>query len=348
MGCAEIACDEVPKDSFVKIQLDRILTASYKVKDLVKKILTFTRESRQQRISANLCLLVNESVKLIESSIPSSVDILNKIVLPCANTSVDPTEVQQIVMNLCSNAVWAMKENGTITISINEVDLTNHDELILKGLSAGSYVKLSFSDTGCGMDKKTLLQVFDPFFTTKEVGQGIGLGLSIVYGIIKSYGGKITVESEVGAGTTFHLYFPVTEAPMTEEHVEKGEDQGGTERILFVDDEEVYAKMCEEMLSRLGYEVDLRIDSREALEIFKSAPDDYNLIITDQIMPDLSGEELVKKIRSIRPVVPIILCTGYSTQMDEKKAKSLGINEFVYKPIVKQDIAKLIRKVLGG
>ncbi len=347
MGCADMARGEVPQDSFAKVQLERILTASYRVKDLVKQLLTFSRQAQQQRIPANLCLLVKESVKLIGASIPSSVDILIKTEdTACGNAIVDPTEIQQIIMNLCSNAVWAMKENGTITISINEVDWANHDESVPKGLSAGSYVKLSVSDIGCGMDKRTLSQVFDPFFTTKEVGQGTGLGLSIVYSIIESYGGQITVESEVGTGTTFRLYFPVTEAPMTEEHVEKGEDQGGTERILFVDDEEIYAIMCEEMLSRLGYEVDMRMDSREALETFKSAPDDYHLIITDQIMPDLSGEELVKEIRSIRPGIPIILCTGYSSQMDEKKAKSLGINEFVFKPISKFDIAKIIRKVL--
>ncbi len=347
MGCADMARDETPKDSFAKVQLDKVMKASYRVKDLVKQILTFSRQSQQQRISANLCPLVKESVKLIQSSIPSSVETQINIVSAHGNTLVDPTEIQQIVMNFCSNAVWAMKEQGILTINLSEVNLTNHDKLIPKGLSAGSYLKLSFRDTGCGMDQKTVSQIFDPFFTTKEVGQGTGMGLAIVYGIITSYGGTITVESEVGTGTTFHLYFPVTDTPATEEHMEEeGKDPGGTERILFVDDQEMYAEMGEDMISRLGYDVDLKIDSTEALGVFKAGPEKYDLVITDQIMPDLSGEELVKEIRSIRPEIPIILCTGYSTQMDEKKAESLGINAFAYKPIVKKDIAMLIRKVL--
>ncbi len=348
MGCADMARDEVPKDSFAKVQLDKVMKASYRVKDLVKQILTFSRQSQQQRISANLCPLVKESVKLIVASIPSSVEIKRDLDAACANTKVDPTEIQQIVMNFCSNAVWAMKEKGLLTITLNEVNLTNHDELILKGPEAGRYVKLSFSDTGCGMDKETVSRIFDPFFTTKEAGDGTGMGLSIVYGIIESYGGTIAVDSEVGIGTTFHLYFPVTDEPATEENVVVEEDPKGTERILFVDDEKIYAEMGEDMISRLGYDVDLKINSKEALDSFKADPNKYDLMITDQIMPHLSGEELVKEMRSIRPKMPIILCTGYSTQMDEKKSKLLGINAFAYKPITKNDIAKLIRKVLDA
>ncbi|MCJ7603863.1 MAG: ATP-binding protein [Desulfobulbaceae bacterium] len=348
MGYTDLALHEVPQDSFARTALDRVMEASFQVENLVKQILTFSRKSHQQRISANLCPLVKESVKFIQPSIPSSVEIQTNIDPDCGNTKVDPTEIQQIIMNLCSNAVLAMKENGTLKIRQKEVHLTNHDELIPKGLSAGRYVKLSFSDTGGGIDQETLPRIFDPFFTTKEVGRGTGMGLSIIYAIMESYGGAITVESEVGKGTTFHLYFRVTDerAVLKQEQVEA--TPRGSERILFVDDEEMYAKLGKEILSHLGYDVDLKINSGEALEVFKAAPDNYDLVITDQVMPYLSGEELVKEIRTIRPDVPIILCTGYSTQMDEKKARSLGINEFAFKPILMKDLAKLIRKVLDA
>ena len=348
MGCAEMARDEVPADSFAKNQLDKVMKASFRVKDLVKQILTFSRQAQQKQIVANLCPLVKESVKLIQPSIPSSVEIETRIDSDCRNAKVDPTEIQQIVMNLCSNAVWAMKEKGTITISMNEVSVTDNDVLISKGLSAGDYVKLSFADTGCGMDQQTVSQIFVPFFTTKEVGQGTGMGLAIIYGIIESYGGTITVESEVGKGTTFHLYFPVTGEPAAEVQALVEEIPRGTERILLVDDEEIYASMEAEVIGRLGYDVCLKTSSIEALEAYKATPEGYDLIITDQIMPGLSGDELVKEIRAIRPAIPIILCTGYSTQMDEGKAKALGINGFAFKPMARKDIAKLIRKVLDA
>ncbi len=346
MGCADMARDEVPRDSFAKKQLDSVMIASCRVKNLVKQILTFSRQAQQEKIPANLCPLVKESVKLIESSIPSSVEVREKNIDPaCDNALVDPTEIQQIIMNLSSNAVWAMKEKGTIEISLQQIQL-DEKKASAKGIPPGNYIELTFSDTGQGMDEETRARIFDPFFTQKEVGGGTGMGLSIVYGIMESYGGTITVKSEAGKGTTFCLYFPVTVDPFVEKPEIVEEVPKGTEKILFVDDEEIYADMCKEMVSRLGYDVDLKTNSSEALSAFKAAPEDYDLVITDQIMPHLSGEELVHEIRAIKPNMPIILCTGYSTQMDDKKAESLGINAFAYKPISKKDIAKMIRKVL--
>ena len=349
MGCADMARDDVPKDSFARIQLDKVMKASYRTRDLVKQILTCSRKSQQKCMPMQLKPLIKETMKLIEASLPSSIDI-NIFVSDAPGTVlVDPTEVQQVLMNLCSNATWAMKEKGVITISMDNVSLVG-DSFDLKGLlPVGDYIKLSFSDTGCGMSSETQHQIFDPFYTTKEVGQGTGMGLAIVRGIIESYQGTVTVESDIGRGTTFHLFFPQIEMEPSAELTETTDkNSGGSERILFVDDEEMYAEMGYEMVRRLGYKVDLKTNSRKALEVFKANPDNYDLVITDQIMPDLSGEELVNEIRSIRPKMPIILCTGYSTQMDEKKAKSFGINAFAYKPIVRKDIAKLIRKVLDA
>ncbi len=346
MGCADMARDEIDKGSFARIQLDKVMEASHRVKDLVKQILTFSRKSQQNKISVDFCSLVKESIKLIQSSIPSSVRITISIDSACGNVTVDPTEVQQIILNLCSNAVCAMNERGELSIRLTKVHLVNHDELISKGLTAGNYAKLSFSDTGCGMDQATCSQIFDPFFTTKEVGQGTGMGLSIVYGIIESYSGIITVESEVGKGATFHLYFPVRKKLAAEKYLKIETIPKGNERILFVDDEEMYGDMGKDMLTHLGYEVILKKSSSSALEVFKAAPDNYDIIITDQVMPDLSGDELAKEIRLIRTDMPIILCTGYSSQMDPEKASILGVNAFVFKPFAKLEIAKLIRKVL--
>ncbi len=345
MGCTDMARDEVLQDSFAMAQLDNVMKASYRVKDLVKQILTFSHQSQQKKSPLNPCLLLKESLKLIQSSIPSSVNIKTNIATSCGNALVDPTEFQQIIMNLCSNAVWAMKEKGTIEVNLSQIhfDVKHATEL---GLSEGKHVELLFIDNGQGMDSATKSRIFDPFFTLKKVGEGTGMGLSIVYSIMESYGGTITVESKVGKGATFHLYFPVTDQFATEKTEHVSEIPRGTERILFVDDDEMFAEMGLKMISSLGYNVELMLDSKKALETFTNSPDNYDLIITDQIMPNLSGDELMKEIRGIRPNIPIILCTGYSTQMNEKKAKTLGINAFAFKPFARKDIAKLIRKVL--
>lgn len=347
MGSADMASNEVAQESFVKAQLDNVIKASFRARDLVRQILTFSRQSQRQQISSKICRLVKESVELIQPSIPSSVEIKSYIDSDCGNSMIDPTEIQQIVMNICSNAVYSMKEKGVLTINLSEVELTSCDELIQKGLTAGNYAKLVFSDTGCGMDKETLSQIFNPFFTTKEVGQGTGMGLSIVYGIMESYGGAITVESEVGQGATFQLYFPLTNEADEKKSEISSKLPKGDEHILFVDDEKIYAKVLVNILSRLGYRVDMHLDSREALQAFKTSPDAYDLIITDQVMPDLSGEELIMKAREIRSEIPIILCTGYSSQMNDKKARLLGINAFAFKPISEADLARLIRKVFN-
>ncbi len=347
MGCTDMARREVPSDSFVKTQLDNVMTASYRVKDLVKQILTFSRQANQIKISLNFCSVVKESLKLIHSSIPSSVEIRENIDSTCGNVLVDPTEIQQIVMNLSSNAVWAMREKGIIEINLSQVHLTAGEASTL-GLAEDSYIKLSLADNGRGMDNETKTRIFDPFYTEKAVGKGTGMGLSIIYAIMESYKGTITVESESDKGTTFHLYFPISHEPAVAKSEEVEKIPKGSERILFVDDNDVYAEMGAEMIGRLGYDVDLRMNSREALNVFKADPENYDLVITDQIMPDLSGEELVQEIRTIRPDMPIILCTGYSSQMDDEKARMLGIDKFAYKPIVMKDIAMLIRKVLDN
>ena len=345
MGCAELARMEVPKNSFVDDQLDSLLKASYRVKDLVKQILTFSRQGQQKKKSCRLCTLIQESLKLVRTSIPASVDIKVDIDRDIGNVNVDPTEIQQIIMNLCSNAVWAMKEKGTIAISLHQIQLSR-SKTNQAGLADGTYIELVFSDTGVGMDDEIQNKIFDPFFTCKGAGEGTGMGLSITNNIMLSYGGAITVESELGKGTTLHLFFPVTEDPVSEEENPVEDIPKGHEHILFVDDQQMVAKMCEKMISRLGYTVNVYTDSLKAIDAFKANPDAFDLVITDQIMPGFSGEELVKELRALRSDIPIILCTGYSTQIDEEKSTTLGINAFAYKPLERKDIARLIRTVL--
>ncbi len=345
MGCTDMARDEVPKDSFAKAQLDTVMTASYRVKDLIKQILTFSRQAQQKRVSVTLCPLIKESLKLIQSSIPSSIEVKDNVDSFCDNVFADPTEVQQIIMNLSSNAVWALKEQGVIEITMHQVQLTPQEASSL-GISAKNYLKLSFSDSGQGMDEVTKARIFDPFFTLKDVGEGTGMGLSIVYAIMESYRGAISVDSEPDKGSTFQLYFPVTDEAAEDKQEQVEDIPRGKERILLVDDDKTYAEMCEKMISRLGYDVDLELDSIQALETFKTSPDRYDLVISDQVMPGLSGGDFAQKIRSVKPGIPIIICTGYSTQMDEVKADILGINAFAYKPVEKKFIAGLIRNVL--
>jgi PAS domain S-box-containing protein len=345
MGCAELARTEVPEDSFVRYQLNNLLKASHRVKDLVKQILTFSRKGQQKKRSCMLHTVIRESLQLVQPSIPASVDIKVDIDRKSGNANVDPTEIQQIIMNLCSNAVWAMKEKGTIKISLNEIKVTSSKEGEI-ALNKGRYIELIFSDTGVGMDDETKSKIFDPFFTRKDTGEGTGMGLSIIYSIMDSYGGTITVESEVGKGATFHLFFPVTHAPVIEESKPEENIPTGQEHILLVDDQKMVAQTAKKIISRLGYTVDVFIDSLKALDSFRGNPGKFDLVITDQIMPGLSGEELAQNIRSIKPDMPIILCTGYSTQINEEKAASLGINAFAYKPMGRKDMAKLIRKVL--
>ncbi|MCK5517634.1 MAG: transporter substrate-binding domain-containing protein, partial [Desulfobulbaceae bacterium] len=288
IGCTDMARDEVPKGSFAETQLDKVLKACDRVQILVRKILSFSRQGQQKIIVAQLYPQIKESLKLIRSSIPSSVEIHTDIDTFEGATLVDPTEIQQIIMNLCSNAVWAMEEKGTIELTMRQVQLNSRQATLL-GITKDSYIQFSFADSGQGMDIETQSRIFEPFYTRKEVGHGTGMGLAIVYAIMESYQGAITVESEVGKGTTFHLYFPVSDEPVVEEQEQAGKIPTGNERILLVDDEENYARMLAMMIGRLGYDVDLKTHSPEALESFQAAPDSYDLLITDQIMPQLSG-----------------------------------------------------------
>jgi CheY-like chemotaxis protein len=260
----------------------------------------------------------------------------------------DPTQIHQIVMNLCTNAAHAMnrQSNGILQIVLDAVDIDTEVAVHYHDLKPGSYIRLKISDTGYGMDKSVKQRIFDPFFTTKEPGEGTGMGLSVVHGIVKKYKGSITVTSEIGKGSTFEVFLPKSEG-IVAQPVETLESlPNGTEKILFVDDEERIVNMGNQMLSRLGYNVVAKMSSVEALADFQKQPDIFDLIITDMTMPNMTGEQLTKELKKIRKEIPIIICTGYSHAMSNEKAKKMGINGFILKPIIMHDLARMIRNVL--
>jgi CheY-like chemotaxis protein len=262
----------------------------------------------------------------------------------------DLTQIHQIMMNLCTNASHAMSENGgELSVSLIPVNIPN-DEFGPMDLPPGPYLKLTVSDTGCGMAPDVINRIFEPYFTTKGEDKGTGLGLSVVHGIVQNHGGRITVESTPGKGSAFHVYLPeIIESDEDKKPIQAEEPLlKGTERILFVDDEPTLVKLGKTILESLGYKVVGRTSSEEALELFKTNPGQFDLVITDMTMPDLTGAQLSKQLIEIRPDIPIVLCSGFSEKMTEGTAKKIGIREFLIKPIPRQVLSKIIRKVLDG
>lgn len=286
---------------------------------------------------------------MLRSSLPTTIDIQQDIDLEEGLILADPTQIHQVMVNLCTNALHAMEETGgTLTISLKKTTLSKEDLMRESQLQPGVFVQLSIGDTGSGIAADIQEKMFDPFFTTKEVGKGTGMGLAIIHGIVKSLNGFVTCQSQPGEGAVFNVYLPVIEDPAVLEiqPVSLDRSQLGNERILFIDDEEILADMGKVMLERLGFRVTVRRSSIEALKTFENHPDQFDLVITDLTMPGMTGSDLARRMLQIRPGMPIILCTGFSSVMSEEKARSLGIKGFAFKPLSKNDLAALIRKVL--
>ena len=348
IGYTELALSDMQEPSPLRYGLERILNAAARARDLVKQILAFGRAGKEQRqMPVEISSIVKEALKLLSASLPSSIEIRQDIE-KCVALA-DATQIHQILLNLCTNAAHAMGDKGILEVRLAHVDLNKSDLADQSNVAPepGQYLKLSVSDTGCGMDTRTLERIFDPYFTTKEVGEGSGLGLAVVHGIVKRHGGTITVQSEQGKGTVFDIYIPAMEA-VIDSSVETGQVlPTGTERILLIDDEQSVVEMETAIFERLGYDVTSETDSSSALEIFRSKPGEFDLIITDFTMPNLTGIDLSKEIRRIRPDIPIILCTGFSEKVTEKGAMDLGV-ELAMKPFGMKQIAELVRKVLAA
>jgi PAS domain S-box-containing protein len=346
IGYTELAFDKAEKNTQQCEYLKEVLVASNRAADLVKQILTFSRQVDQQQKPVQVKLLVKEALKLLRATIPSTIGIEENIQ---SNSLLmgDATQIHQVVMNLCTNASHAMRDGGGIlTVNLSDVKIDSEFNSKYSDVSPGLYIMLTITDTGHGMSSEVLEKIFDPFFTTKEKGEGTGMGLSVVHGIVHSHGGTISTYSEQGKGSTFKVLFPAIESVLTSGEKIDIPIPTGTERILFIDDEPTIVNMSKQILESMGYSVVTRTSSIEALKYFKARPNNFDLVITDMTMPKMTGDILAAELMKVRPNIPVILCTGFSARIDEKKASAIGIRAFVSKPIIKREIAHTIRKVL--
>jgi PAS domain S-box-containing protein len=344
MGYTDLAIRKTDAKAPTQRYLSQVLTATKRATDLVKQILTFSRKDRQEKEPLLLCSIVKEALKLLRSSLPTTIEIIIKNHAENCFVMADPTQLHQVVMNLCTNAGHAMNETG----GVMEVRLTEEtiEDGTYKGLAPGRHVRLTVSDTGCGIKPEVLEKIFDPFFTTKKSGEGTGMGLAVVHQIIANHNGNISVYSKEDEGTIFSILLPLIVNVIIPENNELDEIPGGNERILLVDDDTLLIDAERILFEELGYHVTAKTSSIEALEIFKKVPDRFDFIITDYTMPRMTGAQLTVEIRKIRPEIPIILCTGYSQVLSPKKASDIGIDELVLKPIDLGHMARSIRRLL--
>jgi CheY-like chemotaxis protein len=347
IGYTELAMLNEGAD-YCAAELKEALKAANRAKDLVKQILAFSRQTDEDRMPVRAALIAKEAVKFLRATIPATIEIQTRIEERSGAVFANSVELHQIIMNLCTNAQHAIGDKtGILEVRVQDIEIDLSKDKGLIDLASGSYVRISVKDTGSGMTQDVMERIFDPYFTTKEKGVGTGLGLAVVHGIIKKYGGTIKVESEVGKGATFHIYLPKVDIDSTVKVEPPRPTIGGSERILYVDDEKMLADIGQHVLERLGYEVVCRTSPIEALELFKAKPDHFDLVITDQTMPGMTGDALARELMRIQPDLPIIICTGYSQTINPLRAKQIGIKGFVMKPILINEIAGAIRNALS-
>ncbi len=348
-GYTELAMENLPLDSEIYSDLERVLEAGKRAADMVKQILTFSRQAHPETRLIDLSPIVKEGLKFLRASIPSTIEIRQNIRPSIGKVHGDPTQIHQVLMNFCTNAVHAMRDTkGVLAVELIGVEIDKEYASTSPELCSGKYVRLTVGDTGHGIPAEMLDRIFEPYFTTKKAGEGTGLGLSVVHGIVKTHGGAITVYSEIDKGSTFHIYFPVIEdEPGTEEDSSISDvTPTGSERVLLVDDEPLLVEMGQTILERLGYQVQAHTSAVEALEQFRGDPDQFDLVITDLTMPKMTGDELALELKKIRPEIPVILCTGFSESLGEDRQAETGIDSLISKPILKKHIARVIREVL--
>jgi len=348
IGYTELAIMNIGKPNLLNGYLEQVMKACDRAKNLVNQILVFSRQREQERKPVDMTVIVKEALKLLRASLPSTIKINHHFPSEPATVLADPTQIHQIVMNLCTNAAQAMPENGgEMDVSLSSFSVSTTMAECNPVFKAGAYVQLVVKDTGHGIDPAIIDKIFDPFFTTKRHQEGTGLGLSVVYGIVNSYNGVVQVTSELGQGTIFNVYIPaIEEIKVTSEQKTKEPIHGGTESLLLVDDEELLVQAMEKYLGALGYDVVSSTNSPEALYMVQENPCRFDLMVTDMTMPHMTGLKLSREVLAINPLLPIILCTGYNESITEDEVKRSGIKEFVLKPVSLQKMAYLIRQVL--
>jgi CheY-like chemotaxis protein len=348
MGNAELLNYQKTVAEPDKKKLMNILSASQRAKDLVGQILLFSRKTELERTPVAVKTVVQEALKLLKASLPSSIEIRLNVTDESIQILADSTQIHQILMNLCTNAHHAMMHRGgVLTIDLSALEIPKIGAPHSGKLRPGAWVRLRVTDSGDGMPPEIIEKIFDPYFSTKEKGVGTGLGLAVVQGIVQSYGGAIDVESRVGEGTSFTIYLPRLESPLRESSVPKEFlALGRGERVLFVDDETMLIDVEKDALEKLGYAVVAVADPASALEIFRQAPEHFDLVITDMTMPQMSGDSLAREMIAARPDIPVILCTGFSESITKERALKAGIADFLMKPVKLEDLARSIRKAL--
>ncbi len=330
-------------------RIGRIVEAAERARDLIARILAFSRQQAEEMRPVQLAAVVGEALHLIQVSAPANVEIVTRSNADNDTVMGDATQIHQIVMNLCTNAVHALGENGgRLEIQTEAVHLDAEAAGRYLNLAPGDYARLIVSDNGCGMDQRTLARIFDPYFTTKTSGQGTGLGLAMVHGIVQRMAGAIKAYSEPGRGTSFHVYFPKIDSDSAQaQRTPNPKPVGGSERILLVDDEPIVLEMTAESLASLGYRVESRSSAIEAFHAFNAHPARFDLVIADMTMPAMSGKQLAKKIAAIRPDLPIILCSGFSVHGVGPETAAHGVRAVLLKPILLRDLAAAVRRALG-
>lgn len=349
LGNVELALKDTPEKSPVYSKLERIRTAGMRASDVVQLLLNYSRKTDLELKPIKILTIIQDAVKLLRSTMPATIDIQEHFLVTDATIIADSIQINQVMMNICINAFQEMEQSGgVIEIYLDIVSLGERAVKIYPDLMPGDYVKIIVTDTGRGIDPEIIDRIFDPYFTTREIGaaSGVGLGLSVVLGIVKNHGGTITLDSQPGKGTTFTMLFPsATKKASMEIKMSEKNLPCGNETILFVDDESSITDMFRDMLERLGYRVEAKTDPEEALLLFKSKPDYFDAVITDMIMPKMTGEELIVKLLEIRSDIHIILCTGHNSLIDEERAIRLGVAGYILKPVSILKIAETIRNI---
>ncbi|MBE0584045.1 MAG: response regulator [Desulfofustis sp.] len=349
VGYAELSQLACPADATLRNYVAQITKAGYRAKELVQQILLFSRQGRSEKGPIDVGRVVEEALKLIKASLPSNIEIQANISRTLAPVFANETNIHQIVMNLCANAYHVMKSaGGLLSVGLTAVTIQDHDAVNFPEMKPGDYLKLSIADNGCGIPPDLINRIFDPYFTTKPTGEGTGLGLSTIHGIVTDHGGYIKVYSEVGIGTAFHVFLPAADS-----HAETTSEIGeqlptGSGCILFVDDEQSLIDLGRDLLGRLGYRVETRASAIDALEAFRADPSKFDLVISDMTMPKMTGDELARHMRAVRPDIPIILCSGFSERLQAQATQAIGINAVLMKPVLYTDLARTVYRVLNS
>jgi len=346
IGFTELSLMDAPNGSQLQTNLQHVFSAGQRAKRLIRQILTFSRQSNPETQPVRIILIMKEAIELLRASLPATIEISQD--LDCdAFVMADPSQMHQVVMNLCTNASHAMySEGGVLKVSLRDYDIGPENSVAYPDMLPGSYVEMLISDSGSGMSKETLNRIYDPFFTTKEKGRGTGLGLSVVHGIVKNCKGDIAVTSKIGQGTTFRVILPTIKHFDSTENEINAELPRGSERILFVDDEPLHADLAMKILTPLGYQVETFTDSTAALHRFFEIPDQFDLVLTDMYMPKMNGKVLSREITNIRPGIPIILCSGYSDNLAGAQPMAQQISHYLMKPFGRKELAITVRRIL--